>query len=191
MTPTSLEPLQEMDVQFTTASPALDVRFFLTQAELQEAVTRRKTWWRGTEGRIFTRVVTGFGTIYFSLFPYVHGMTWAQFLAVSPIRATYMAALAIFDFWISTGSLGVEGINRIANRLDLERRVVLSDDGVVVLHGNKRHQFRWNQVRGFQDTENLFIIMTGEHTFWTIPKRTVVSDVPRVRSFLLAKTAQM
>lgn len=189
---TSLEPAQEIEIRpiTSTQTPGFDVRFFLTEPELKEAVTRRKSFWRSTEGKILTKVITGFGAIYFPLFPYLHGMTWPEFLAVSPIKATYLAAAAVLDIWVATGSLGIQHLNRIANRLELERRVILSDDGVVVLHGTKRRQFRWNQLRGFQETENLFLLLTGEHTFWTIPKRTVGSDVSRLQSFLLTKTRQ-
>lgn len=190
MTFTSLEPSQDIEIRSITSTqaPAFDFRFFLRDAELREAAAHRKTFWRSPEGRIFTKVVTGFGAIYFSLFPYLHGMTWHEFLPISPIKATYLGAAAVLDVWVATGSVGVQHLNRIANRLDLERRIVLSEDGVVVLHGSKRHQFRWNELRGFQETENLFLLLTGEHTFWTIPKHIVGSDVSRLQSFLLTKT---
>ncbi len=177
------------------AAPApqdrFDVRFLLTNDELKEAAAVRKTFANSLFGKTMGRVITGVGTIYFACVPYLRGTTWSDLIAEYPLRAMVVGAMVVLDFWVTIGMPGKNRLNRAVNRLDVERHIMIDDGGVDVTHGENRYQSKWSDFKCFQETANVFVLLTTFERFWTIPKRVLpTGSIESFRSLLQRKLRQ-
>jgi hypothetical protein len=64
-------------------------------------------------------------------------------------------------------------LNRVANRLDVERRICVSHRGIDITHGRLRQQKQWKDFSFFQETPTIYLLQTNGASFWTLPKRAI------------------
>jgi hypothetical protein len=82
----------------------------------------------------------------------------------------------------------MKSLDHHLNRLDLERHIILTDEGVAVTLGERHWNYQWKDFVFFRETETVFVLRTAGTKFWTIPTRAFSSaDVPRFRELLREK----
>ena len=108
----------------------IHLHFFLNEAEFQEAASNRKVLSTHPYFKTLSRIVAACGVVFFSWIPYQWYGSWSAFAKREPVLALGFSALIILDFWVATGLVGVRTLNRIFNRLNVERHILLSDSAV-------------------------------------------------------------
>jgi|HubBroStandDraft_1064217.scaffolds.fasta_scaffold00106_51 hypothetical protein len=159
-------------------SYAVELRFFLTPEELDEAARVRKVGSNLQNNRLVMRLVCGVGAFYLLYLPHKFGGSWSSWLHNYPVLAVLLGALIALDAWIAMGQFGVARLNRVANRLDLERRIALSDQGVDVSHGRTSHQKKWQDFSFFQETPTVFLLQQWELRFGRYPSARFLRVAP-------------
>ena len=116
---------------------------------------------------------------------------WQALVMWNPPRALFYFALGVLDLWIAAGSPGGKRLNRVVNRLGVERHIRINDRGLLATHGSKTFDQQWSYFRFFQETPNLFVLQTVGTMFWTVPKRTLPpKGTEQLRALLMAKLPQ-
>lgn len=171
---------------------AVELRFFLTAEEFDEGISTLRTKANSPTGKIVMRLVCGLGAYFLWRIPGTHGQTWAEFYQGHSVFAIWLGLLLFFDVLIALGLLQNPKINRLANRLDWERRIHFSDRGVDVNWGAKMYyHYRWQDLLFFQETPTLFILKAGGTQFWTMPKRAIPAGFgDKLRMMLSARLPQ-
>ena len=85
----------------------------------------------------------------------------------------FWGGLLLMDIYIVLGQPGIMKLNRMANRLDVERRLCISHRGIDITHGKQRLQKQWKDFSFFQETPTIFLLQTTAASFWTLPKRAI------------------
>lgn len=170
----------------------VELRFFLTAEEFDEGISTLRTKATSPTAKIVMRLVCGFGAYFLWRIPSTHGQTWGGFFQEQPVFAIWLGLLLAFDVLIALGVLQNPKINRLANRLDWERRICFSDRGVDVNWGARmNYHYRWQDLLFFQETPTLFILKAGGTQFWTMPKRAIpVGFGDKLRMMLSARLPQ-
>jgi hypothetical protein len=179
-----------MTTQSQTAP--VELRFFLTAEEFDEGISTLRTRANNPAANIVMRLACGLGAYFLWRIPGTHGLTWSEFLREQPVFAIWLAILLVFDGLIVLGVLQSPKINRLANRLDWERRICFSDRGVDVNWGARMNfHYRWQDLLFFQETPTLFILKAGGTQFWTMPKRAIPAGFgDKLRVMLSARLPQ-
>lgn len=151
----------------------VDIRFFLKPEELDEATAVRKVKSNEKSHKALMRTICGIGAVYSAFVPYLHGATWSWWWNHRPGSAIFWAGLCIGEIYIVLGQPGMMKLNRLANRLDVERRICVSHRGIDVTHGRLRQQKQWKDFSFFQETRAIYLLQTNSAMFWTIPKRAI------------------
>ena len=151
----------------------VDVRFFLKPEELDEAAAIRKVASNQASNKTIMRIICGLGALYIAYLPHLKGGSWSTWMQDRPIAAIFWGALLVLDVFVALGQPGIMKLNRLANRLDLERRICVSHRGIDVTHGRTRQQKSWKDFSFFQETPTLFLLQTKGAAFWTLPKRAI------------------
>ena len=149
----------------------VDVRFFLKPEELDEATAIRNV--ASNRKKTTMRAICGFGAIYAVLVPYMHGTSWSSWWQHRPEAAIFWGALLTIDLYVLLGQPGMAKLNRLANRLDVERRICVSHRGIDITHGRLRQQKSWKDFAFYQETPNIYLLHTTGASFWTLPKRAI------------------
>ena len=171
---------------------ALELRFFLTAEEFDEGISKLRTTANTPTAKIVMRLVCGLGAYFLWRIPGTHGQTWGEFFQAQPVFAIWLAVVLAFDVLIVLGVLQSPKVNRLANRLDWERRICFSDRGVDINWGAKMNfHYRWQDLLFFQETPTLFILKAGGTQFWTMPKRAIPAGFgDKLRTMLSARLPQ-
>jgi hypothetical protein len=171
---------------------AVELRFFLTAEEFDEGISVLKGPGRSPSAKIAMRVVCGVGAYFLWRIPMSHGQTWTEFYHMHPVFAIWLGLVLAFDGLIVVGAVQNPKINRLANRLDWERRICFSDQGVDVDWGVRmKFHYRWKDLLFFQETPMLFVLKAGGAQFWTMPKRAIPAGFgDQFRSMLSARLPQ-
>ncbi|MGA2347566.1 MAG: YcxB family protein [Candidatus Sulfotelmatobacter sp.] len=179
-----------MTTQSQTAP--VELRFFLTAEEFDEGISTLRTRANNPAANIVMRLACGLGAYFLWRIPSTHGQTWSEFFREQPVFAIWLAILLVFDGLIVLGVLQSPKINRLANRLDWERRICFSDRGVDVNWGARMNfHYRWQDLLFFQETPTLFILKAGGTQFWTMPKRAIPAGFgDKLRVMLSARLPQ-
>jgi hypothetical protein len=179
-----------MTTQSQTAP--VELRFFLTAEEFDEGISTLRSSANNPTAKIVMRLVCGLGAYFLWRIPITHGLTWAEFFQGQPVFAIWLAILLVFDGLFVLGVLQSPKINRLANRLDWERRICFSDRGVDVNWGARmNYHYRWQDLLFFQETPTLFILKAGGTQFWTMPKRAIPAGFgDKLRMMLSARLPQ-
>jgi hypothetical protein len=179
-----------MTTQSQTAP--VELRFFLTAEEFDEGISTLRTRANNPAANIVMRLACGLGAYFLWRIPSTHGQTWSEFFQEQPVFAIWLAILLVFDGLIVLGVLQSPKINRLANRLDWERRICFSDRGVDVNWGARMNfHYRWQDLLFFQETPTLFILKAGGTQFWTMPKRAIPAGFgDKLRMMLSARLPQ-
>jgi hypothetical protein len=151
----------------------VDVRFFLKPEELEEAAAIRNVKSNQKSQKALTRTICGLGAVYVAFVPYIKGASWSMWWHHRPEAVVFWAALLALDIYVVFGQPGIMKLNRIANRLDVERRICVSHRGVDITHGHLRQQKQWKDFAFFQETPTIFLLQTTGSSFWTLPKRAI------------------
>ena len=155
-------------------SPQVELCFTLTPEEFDEGISTLRSPANHTTTKYVMRLICGVGAYFLWHIPASHGQTWQQFFQTEPVFAIWLAVLIAFDGLIVLGVLNSPKLNRLANRLDWERRIRFSDNGVDVNWGKRMNfHYRWQDLLFFQETPGLFILKAGGTQFWTMPKRAI------------------
>jgi hypothetical protein len=172
-----------MGAQVPTQSPndlngldpreVVDVRFFLKPEELDEAASIRNVTSNRKSHKALMRTICGLGGLYAAFMPYMKGATWSIWWHHRPEAFIFWGALLILDIYIVLGQPGMMKLNRIANRLDVERRICISHRGIDITHGRLRQQKQWKDFAFFQETPTIYLLHTNGTSFWTLPKRAI------------------
>jgi hypothetical protein len=160
----------------------IECRFLLTQEELSEASQNLHPWLYSRYGKLLTRAVCGAGALFVLLVPRLTGSSWAQELRTEPMVAASLIGFELFVLWAASGCLKL----RALNRLDLERKITLSDLDVEAAHGAKTSTYKWSRLFSYCETEHLFVLRPHVTVqFWTVPKRALSSaEQEKLRSLL-------
>lgn len=151
----------------------VDVRFFLKPEELDEAASLRKVKSNQKSHKALMRAICGLGGVYAACVPYVKGASWSIWWHHRPDAFIFWGALLILDIYIVLGQPGIMKLNRMANRLDVERRICISHHGIDITHGQLRQQKQWKDFSFFQETPTIYLLQTNGASFWTLPKRAI------------------
>lgn len=151
----------------------VDVRFFLKPEELDEAAAIRNVKSNQKSHKTLMRTICGLGAVYAAFIPYIKGATWSVWWHHRPEAFVFWGALLILDIYIVLGQPGIMKLNRIANRLDVERRICISHRGIDITHGRLRVQKQWKDFSFFQETPTIYLLQTSGASFWTLPKRAI------------------
>jgi YcxB-like protein len=151
----------------------VDVRFFLKPEELDEAAAIRNVKSNQKSHKALTRTICGLGGVYAAFMPYMKGATWSIWWHHRPDAFIFWGALLILDIYIVSGQPGIMRLNRMANRLDVERRICISHRGIDITHGRLRLQKQWTDFSFFQETPTIILLQTNGASFWTLPKRAI------------------
>jgi len=166
---------------------SLDLRFYLTESELREAACLLHPVIANRFVKPLVRVFNGCAAIIILMVPSRFGWTWQDLLRHSPHHAVLLGVVALGCAWTATG-VGMKSLDHHLNRLDLERHIVLSDQGVTVTLGERRSYSPWNDFVFFRETPTIFVLQTTGTRFWTIPRRVLSpADVGRFRELLCKK----
>jgi len=177
-TPTQPVPVTEI----------FNFNFNLAPEEFDEAVEYRGSLFSGTKGKKIQRMGGGIAAICMLLFPNIINTSWTELIKNDPVSVFMVLTMLILSIWTATGSKGIEKLNRKVNRLDVERYIRCTADGVNAVHGATKENFYWSQCLSFQETPNLFILNTTATQFWTIPKRLLSPEqLPMFRALLMRK----
>jgi len=173
-------------------SDTIECNFFLTHDELNEASVTPQGWfqrWLKTPyGRLTARAVCGLGAIGVLFLPGRLGSSWAQEFRTEPGVAAGIFGFELLWLFVAAGCPGLKSLNR----LDLERRIRISELVVEVTRGARTSTYPWKRFLSYQETPNLFVLRTRIVVqFWTIPKRALrPRDDERLRSLLDRKLPQ-
>jgi hypothetical protein len=151
----------------------VDVRFFLKPEELDEAATIRNVKSNQKSHKALMRTVCGLGAVYAAFIPYLKAATWSIWWHHRPEAFIFWGALLLLDIYIVLGQPGMMTLNRMANRLDVERRICISHRGIDIIHGRLRQQKQWKDFSFFQETPTIILLQTNGASFWTLPKRAI------------------
>ncbi len=170
---------------------AVELRFFLTAEEFDEGISTLRSPANNPSTKIGMRLVCGVGAYFLWRIPSTHGQTWAEFYQAQPVFAIWLGILLVFDVLIVLGALQSPKLNRIANRLDWERRIYFSDRGVDVNWGRTEFHYRWQDLLFFHETPTLFVLKAGGAQFWTMPKRAIPAGFgDKLRTMLTSRLPQ-
>lgn len=173
------------------AQNALEVRFFLTPEEFDEGIGTLRAVTFPPGKKITARVANGILALALLYFPHFLGQTWASLFEWRPSLAILLGALFVLNAWNALGQVGVHKLNRLVNRLDWERRIRFSDQGMVVDWGQRNFRYRWQDMQFFQETPGLFVLKAGGTQFWTMPKRAIPAGRgDQLRSMLVSHIPQ-
>jgi hypothetical protein len=148
----------------------VECRFFLTQEELNEVSCHLHPWLGSKYGNLVTRAVGGAEALFIPLVPKLIGSSWAREFRTEPMVAAGLIGFGLFLLWAVSGCPGSKALNR----LDLERRITISDPEVEVTRGTKTSHYGWHRFVSYLESPNLFVLRTRSTAqFWTIPKRAL------------------
>jgi hypothetical protein len=151
----------------------IDVRFFLRPEELDEAAAIRNVSSNTSGNKAIMRVICGLGALYAGFAPYMKGATWSAWWQHRPEAAIFWGGLLVLDVYVLLGQPGIRKLNRFFNRLDVERRICVSHQGIDITHGRMHQRKSWNDFSFYQETATIFLLQTTVHSFWTLPKRAI------------------
>jgi len=173
--------LRELVQQEPVRGDIIQCRFFLTEDELNDATRLIQPRINSTFYELASRVFFGVCAL---VIPWMlrMGKSWAEEFRTQPGIAVLLVAFALLCLWGATGFIGLKALNR----LDLERRITISDCGVEVTRGAKTSTYKWRRLFSYHESGNLFVLRTQVTVeFWTIPKRALSpGEQERLRSLL-------
>ncbi len=143
----------------------VDVRFFLKPEELDEAAAIRNVKGNQKSHKALMRTICGLGAVYAAFIPYLKGASWSIWWQHRPDAFIFWGALLLLDIYIVLGQPGIMKLNRVANRLDVERRICISHRGIDITHGRLRLQKQWNDFSFFQETPTIILLQTNGASF--------------------------
>ncbi len=189
----ALDSDQERSLRAFVQQPSADshpveCRFFLTQEELDEASAsqgRVHRWLNTKYGRVSARVICGLAVLALIWLPRYLGESWSEEFRAEPGVTAGLAGFGLLWFWCAMGCVGLKKLNR----LDLERRIKVSDLAVEVTRGSKTSTYKWKRFFSFQETPNLLILRQRTMVqCWIIPKSALSpGEQERLRSLLNRK----
>ena len=151
----------------------LDIRFFLRPEELDEASAVRKGTSNAGGNEPLRYLICGMGALIAGFMPYLTGTNWAALWQRQPGPAIFWTGLLILNVYVLLGQPGMKKLNHLANRLDVERRICVSQRGVDITHGQMQQRKSWNDFSFYQETPTIFLLQTSGPSFWTVPKRAI------------------
>jgi YcxB-like protein len=173
--------------QESVRGDAIECSFFLAQDELNEALAARhrsflERWLSTKYGRLFGRAICVLTALGILGLPILMGKSWAEEFRNEPGVAVGLVGFGLFYLFAAAGCPGL----RALNRLDLPRRIRISDRQVAVSRGTKTSTYSWKRFFSYQETQNLFVLRTQIVVkFWTIPKRALQpGDEEKLRALL-------
>ena len=179
--------LRQLVEEMPTGTDIIECRFFLTQADLDEASAATQPWpWLATKnGRIVGRCICALFALVIPLIPRYVGKSWPEMLRSEPAVAWCLIGFELFYLWAIAGCAGLKRLNR----LDLERRMRISGLNIQVCRGDKISTYPWKRFSTYQETENLFILRAQVRVRCRlISKRALAPpDQERLRSLLNRK----
>jgi hypothetical protein len=113
------------------------------------------------------------GALIAGFMPFLTGTNWAALWRHQPGPAIFWGGLLILNVYVLLGQPGMKKLNRLANRLDVERRICVSHRGIDITHGRQQQRKSWNDFSFYQETPTIFLLQTTGPSFWTLPKRAI------------------
>ncbi len=156
-----------------TGGPVIECGFFLTPKDLEEASSAEQPLLGSPYGRILLRIGAALSTLVLPWIMWRLGKSWIDEFKHDPAVAVLLAGYELFMLWTATGCIGLKALRR----LDLPRRIRISDLEVVSTRGEKTSRYKWKRFLYYRETENLFVLHTLlKVEFVTIPKRALQAD---------------
>jgi len=164
-----------------------DLRFLLTEPEWREACRVMQPLASKPGLKLLGRLINAVWAIVLLLLPYKLGYSWSEMFRTHTFGTVPIAAMVCLSVLGATG-IGIKSLNHHLNRLDLERQIIVSDQGVKVTLGERVRNLQWKDFVYFSETSALFVLRTSSTQFWTIPMRVLSpKDIERFRSLLCDK----
>jgi len=169
-------------------SICFDLRFILTEAEWREGTDLLHPIFGTAYNpkpplRIFFAVCGVLNLIG----PVLSGWSWGEFLRDQPQRAALVLLVALACALAAAG-IGMKALDRRLNRIDLERHIVVTNQGVTITWNNRVFNHEWKDFVYFRETANVVVLRNPGVRFWTIPLRAVpAAGESRFREHLHSK----
>lgn len=148
-----------------------DLRFFLTEAELQQGHALLHPI-SGTSRSIRSRLFCALCAVICVVSPMLMGWSWTEMFEYAPHRAAIPALATLFCVWGASG-IGMNSLNNRLNRIDLDRHIAVSEQGVTIEWNQKTFNYQWKDFVFFRENENLVVLRNPGIRCWTIPLRAV------------------
>jgi hypothetical protein len=163
--------LDGLDGESLKPAQSFDLRFFLTEAELQQGMALLHPI-VGNSRSIRSRLICAVCSVICLMGPVLHGWSWGELIHYAPRTAAIVGLAALFCAWCASG-IGVNSLNLRMNRVDLDRHIVVSEQGVKIEWNQQTFNYQWKDFVYFRETDALIILRNPGIRFWTIPLRAV------------------
>ena len=151
----------------------VDMRFFLTPQELDEATAVRAVTSNQPKNKAIMRAICGIGAVYAVLVPYMKGANWPFWWEHHRGSSIFWIYLLVMDIYVVCGQPGMKQLGRVLNRLNVERCIRVSHRGIEITHGRMHQQKSWSDFSFYQETPTIYLLQTHGALFWTLPKRAI------------------
>lgn len=164
----------------------VEVSFFLTQEDLNEASAAAYPWLGSSYGRIMSRIAC---FLFALALPVVFWMVNSGRIPPDLVPLgrwpLIVAGFVAFELILLVGASG-DIVTRIVNRLNAERRIRVDNSDISITRGTRTTTNKWERFLCYQETANLFVLRTRMTVeFVTIPKRGLQpGDEERLRTLL-------
>jgi hypothetical protein len=172
-------------------STCFDLRFILTEAEWREGTDLlHPLFGTAYNPKPLFRLFFALCAVLNFVIPILHGWSWDEFLRDQPQRAA-LVLLGVIACALAATGIGMKALDRRLNRIDLERHIVVTEDGVTITWNQRTWNHEWKDFVYFRETENLVVLRNPGVRFWTIPLRAVpAGSQTRFRELLHSKLAR-
>jgi hypothetical protein len=164
-----------------------ELRFFLTEAEWREAGTLLHPVVGNGFNKPWVRLFIGCCAVFNLIVPVLNGWSWSDLIRDRPQSAVAIAVGTLVCGFLATG-FGLRFLNQRLNRLDLDRHIVVSEQGVRIEWNGRVFHYGWNDFLYFRSNSTLLVLRNSAARVWTIPLRALAPGTePRFLEFVARK----
>jgi len=169
---TSLDQHDQREIVRNHPAAAFDLRFVLTEPEWREGTHLLHPIVGTSYTKPWIRLFWGICAIANLMMPSLHGHSWGEMFSDEPLRAAVAGLMVLICAWGATG-IGMKSLDHRLNRLDLDRHIVVTEQGVTITWNQRTWNYAWKDFVYFRETANVVILRNPGIRFWTIPLRAL------------------
>jgi hypothetical protein len=159
----------------SNAADYFELRFFLTEAEWREGSNLLHPIVGNGFDKPWVRLFVGSCAVFNLILPVINGWSWGDLIRDRPQSAVAIGLGTLFCGFLSTG-FGLRFLNHRLNRLDLERHMLVGEQGVRIQWNGRGFHYEWKDFVYFRNNSNLLVLRNSAYRFWTIPFRALPPD---------------
>jgi|SRR5579872_279326 len=164
--------LHPSDIASSDRRTDFELRFRLTETEWREGASLLHPLVGNGLDKPWLRLFIGSCALLNLIFPVLNGWSWSDLLHERPQSALALGLAALFCGFLATG-FGQRLLNQRLNRFDLERRVLVGEQGVKIEWNGRVFDYEWKDFLYFRSNSNVLVLRNSLHRFWTIPLRAL------------------